>query len=572
MRTALLVLRKDLRRFWFLSALAFVSVLISALGVYWNLWHANLTREVWESAFSKFARDIAQNAPPLVIVVLVIAVMQADLTVGDKAFWRTRPISRGSLLGAKLLLLLALLIIPSVAANLFLAHSVDASAPMALGIVLESTGTILLVALLAAFVASITGTMIQAVGVVLAAAFIFIVVGSVADSAASSMHLVLPWQLTVAYPGHRIATLGIFGAFAFLAAVAHQVLTLRTGRTLVLYAVLVPLVILAAAQWPITLRSAPAKDEFPQPLAKSEGVRVMLKPPAQNEYSIAVRDSVTGRDVLAHTVSIDATMDSTPPGRIVQVQSIASKLQLGGGREIILPRFERPFWPIWSYERQLDSICGELGLTPPVLPPEKHYTRNLRLFTIPDEQARAVSGEPARLTSTLTLYEIAFHEQMRLPLRVGEASSHEGQRWEVRSVEIADAEVNVSMRHLFASSMFDPSGAATSDRSDGYVRGMVLLNQRLGEYALTVDRWGSAYQPPGVLSVADMYFRFRDRWRSGGAMVAGAIDDAWLHDAVLVLLVAKEVGTSEKTVVLDHFEVPQPPYVDPGPPEKPFWQ
>ena len=572
MRTSLHILRKDLRRFWFLSALAFTSVLISTLGVYWNLWHANLTSDVWQSAFSKFSRDIAQNAPPLVIFVLVIAVMQADLTVGDRAFWRTRPISRGSLLGAKLLLIFALLIVPSVAANVFLARSVDASAPMALGIVLESTGSILVVALLAALVASVTGTMIQAVGVVLAVC-LFLMIGAAGGSAAaSSLHIVLPWQLNVAYPGPRIATLGIFGAAALLAAVAHQVLTLRTARTLVLYAVMVLVVVVGAGRWPIMLKSSPPKDEFPTALARSEGIEVMLKPPAQNEYSINVREPFTGRDVPAHVVSIDAAMDSDPQGRIVQVRSIDSKLQFEDGRALALPRIDRPFWPIWSSERQLASICRELGLTPPTLPPGKHYSRLLRLFAIPDEQARAALGKPARLSSTVTLYEIAFHEQMRMPVRPGAAISHEGQRWEVRSVDISDAVVDVSTRQLIATTIFDPGGVSASERSDGYTRGMVLLNRKLGEYALTVDRWGSGYQPPGVLSVGDLYFRFKDRWRSGGSLVAGAIDDAWLRDAELVILVAKEVGTSEKTLVLDHFEVPQPPYVDTSPPEKPFWQ
>ena len=98
MRTALHVLRKDLRHFWFLAALAVVFVLISTLGVYFDLWRATATPSQWQSGLTKFVIDIAQNGPPLVIFILVIAVMQADLTVGDKAFWSTRPISPGSLI------------------------------------------------------------------------------------------------------------------------------------------------------------------------------------------------------------------------------------------------------------------------------------------------------------------------------------------------------------------------------------------------------------------------------------------------------------------------------------------
>jgi hypothetical protein len=572
MRTSLHILLKDLRHFWFLAFLAVVSVLICTLGVYWNLWQSASTSDFWQTVTRRFIVDIAQNGPPLVIFVVVIAVMQADVTVGDKAFWRTRPIARGSLLGAKLLFLLATLILPAVVANIFVARAVDASGPMTLGIVLESAGTILVVALLAALVASLTSTMIQAIGVVLAAVLIFVIMGSAFAPIATRMSIPVPWQLNVAYPGPRIATLGLYGAVALLIALTHQVLTLRTGRTLALYAVMVPIVIFGASRWPIMLGSPAKADEFPATLAPSEGIQIMLKPPSDNNFSSAyIRDWATRRDVPAEFVSIEADMGTAPVGRIVQVQSISSKLRFGDGRELTFPATDRPFWPGWSHARQVASICKELGLDPPPPQIEGPSPRNLRLFTIASDQARSVSGKPATLLATLKLYELAFHEEMRLPAREGVASNHDGQRWELRGINPEDGEVFMTLRHLNATTMFDPSGAATSDRSDGYLRGFVLLNRKLGEYAFTVDRWGSSYSAPGVLSVTDLYFRFKERWHNGGVRAEGAIDAAWLGDAELVILVAKTVGTFEKAISLDNFQVPKPPD-DPGPPDKPFWQ
>jgi hypothetical protein len=397
------------------------------------------------------------------------------------------------------------------------------------------------------------------------------VAGSAIGSLGSSMNIVLPWELNVAYPGPRIATLGIFGAIALLASLAHQVLTLRTGRTLVLYAILVPLVIVGAVRWPITLASPHRGEEFPATLSPSPGVQIMLKPPAQTFGSTFVRDPATRRDVPAHRVSIEADMGNVPLGRIIQVQSVSSKLQFADGTELAFPALDRSFWPMWSFAKQAASICRELGLTPPSLPDEKGGVRWLNLFTISSEQARAASGRPVRLSTTLKLYEIAFHEEMRMPARAGAASSHGGQRWDIREIRPSDGEVSMSVRNLVATSMFDPSGAATSGRYDGYVRGMVLLNGKLGEYAFMVDRWGSAYRPPGVLSVADLFFRFQKRWHNDGTPAAGAIDEAWLQDADFVILVAQPVGAFEKTIALDHFQVPQPPD-DSAAPEKPFWQ
>jgi hypothetical protein len=334
---------------------------------------------------------------------------------------------------------------------------------------------------------------------------------------------------------------------------------------------MVPIVIFGASRWPIMLGSPAKQDEFPAALAPSEGVQIMLKPPAENFGFTYVRDPATRRDVPAETVSIEADMGTAPVGRIVQVESISSKLQFGDGSELTFPTTDRSFWPGWSHAKQVASICKELGLEPPPPQTDGLNSRKLRLFTIASNQARSVSGKPATLSATLKLYELAFHEEMRLPARESVASNHDGQRWELRGINPEDGEVFMTLRHLNATTMFDPSGAATSDRSDGYLRGFVLLNRKLGEYAFTVDRWGSNYSAPGVLNVTDLYFRFKERWHNGGARAVGAIDAAWLGDAELVILVAKPVGTSEKDISLRNFQVPQPPD-DTAPQEKPFWQ
>jgi hypothetical protein len=573
MRTSLHVLRKDLRHFWFLAALGAAFVLVSTLGVYWNLWHTAATSDVWQTVTLKFVVAIAQNGPPLVIFVLVVAVMQADLTVGDKAFWRTRPIARGSLLGAKLLFLFVALIVPAIAANIFMARSVGASGPMALGIVLESAGTILVVALLAALVASLTGTMIQAVGVVLAAALICFVVGSAFGSMAPKMSIVLPWQLDVAYPGPRVATLGIYGAIALLVCLAHQVLTLRKGRTLVLYTVMVPVVIFGAGRWPIILgHDSQPPDEFPAKLGVSDGVQIMLKLPAENSSFSYIRDPATRRDLPAQTIAVEASLRNVPIGRIVQVQSISSTLRFDDGQELVFPPIEKAYWPAWSNANQVNAICRELGLTAPPLEHVPFDPWRIRLFTIASEKANTVFGKPGRFSATLKMYEIAFHEEARLPAREGASFHHDGQRWDLRGLNSAGGDVKMELRRLTATTMFAPDGGVgTGRRPDSYVRGFVLLNRRLGEYSLTSDGWGTFYQPPGALAVTERFFRFGKSWRQDGTPAKGAIDDAWLSDAELVILVAESAGTFEKKVVLDDFVVPEAPDTV-RPPDTPFWQ
>jgi hypothetical protein len=573
MRTALHILRKDLRNFWFLAALGVVFVLISTLGVHLDVWRATATPSQWQSGLTKFVIDLAQNGPPLVIFILVIAVVQADLTVGDRAFWRTRPISPGSLLCAKLLFLFVVLAVPAVAANIFVARSVDAPRALALGIILESTGTILIVALVAALVASLTATMIQAVAVSLAAALVIMVVGSAVGSLGSSMTIVLPWELNVTYPGPRIATLGVLGGIAVLVSLAHQFLTLRTGRTLAICAVLVILAIYSAGRWPIILDSGlRPPGEFPAKLDPSVSVQVMLKPPAGLLGFTYVWDPKTKGDVPAEMVSIRASMGNVPLGRIVQVESVASNLRYDDGQELAFPALNKSYWPAFSGAHEVGAICRELGLSIPPLQAEEDDSRRLKLFVIPSEQARSIFSKPAKLYSTLRMYEIAFHEEMRMPARPGASSSNDGQRWDLREIRLSGGVVDVSLRQLVATTMFIESGGESAGRlTDGYKRGFVLLNRKLGEFSLTNDGWGSAYHPPGVLAAAERFLRFGPSWRQGGSPATRGIDEAWLKDAELIILSSREVGTFEKKVELDNFYVPEPPDTF-RPQDKPFWQ
>jgi hypothetical protein len=265
-------------------------------------------------------------------------------------------------------------------------------------------------------------------------------------------------------------------------------------------------------------------------------------------------------------------MGNVPLGRIVQVESVASKLRYEDGHELAFPVLDKSYWPAFSGAREVAAICRELGLAIPPLQAEVDDSRRLKLFVIPSEQARSLFDKPATLYSTLKMYEIAFHEEVRMPARPGASSSSDGQRWDLRQIRLAEGRVDVSLRQLVATTMFVESGGESAGRlTDGYKRGFVLLNRKLGEFSLTGDAWGSAYHPPGVLAAAERYLRFWAIWRQGGSQAVSGIDEAWLNDAELIILSSREVGTFEKKIELDNFYVPEPPDTF-RPQDKPFWQ
>ena len=231
---------------WVLAALSVAFSLVATLGWYWNIMPSS-------GSFVFFM--IGQVIPVIIQFILVVTIIQADPTVGDRAFWRTRPISPGSLLSAKLLFLLAVFAVPSLAVNLYIAASMDAPMRVLIGMVIESTGMILVEGLVAALIGSMTQSLIQAAAALLAA----VVAATAVSTIFPDLHLFTPWRLDI--PGHapRLAAVGLYGGAAALLLIAHQFATRRSGRTIAFLIILAPVVLFAGTNWPVTIGTAPTQ-------------------------------------------------------------------------------------------------------------------------------------------------------------------------------------------------------------------------------------------------------------------------------------------------------------------------
>src|ERR1019366_7378463 len=111
MSVTLHIIRKDLRHFWVLATLSVVFSLLETLGWYWAV-------IPFAGGFSSLF--VGQIIPVVIQFILSVAVVQADPTVGDRAFWRTRPIPPGALLSAKLAFLFLVFAVPSLLVNIYL--------------------------------------------------------------------------------------------------------------------------------------------------------------------------------------------------------------------------------------------------------------------------------------------------------------------------------------------------------------------------------------------------------------------------------------------------------------------
>jgi hypothetical protein len=563
MNLPLHIFLKDLRRFWLLAALAVAFMAIDILGSYWNL----VGGANWQ-----LAGALARNGPLLVEFILAVAIMQADLTVGDRAFWRTRPIGATSLYAGKLMFFIVVLALPAIAADACLAMLLHAPWATSVGMILESTGTILVVALFAALIASVTRTMIQAVSATLAFALLLVFVGPTFSDLVKTWHLAMPWGTDVPYPGPRIAAFGLYFGLVLLALLAHQVMTRRTARTMVLFVISIPLALVCAGRWPFDLQSKPGLVGEHARLENSTGVRIMMRSPANIRGSTYIRDPATHHDVLAYTVSMEVSLGGVPLGRIIALDTIRSALQLGDGAAQALPPAGNQSWPFWSSTNERAAICRALGIEHPPFPDEKDDSRRLSLFSITSEQGAPYAMRPARYSGVLVFDEIAFHEEARLAAQAGAKSSRLGQMWKLESfLDEKDGTTIAELRFLVATTILVPDGPARVGLPWNNRRGFVMINRNRGEYSLPNSSWGSWEPATGPLTAVRRFARFGKRFHNDGSPAGDTIDSAWLREAELVVFVAQPVGKFEKRVALDEFVLPELP-VNKQFEQSPFWQ
>jgi hypothetical protein len=560
MSAVLHLLRKDLRHLWALALAGIVFSLVSTLGWYWDL----LPRS---SGFLAFVTS--QIAPMVILFIASVAVVQSDPAVGDRAFWRTRPIPPGVLLAAKALFLVLVFGLPSLLVNLYLAVSMETPSPVLLAMVVESTGMILAECLVAALAATVTTSLMQAAALMLAAAIAVLAVGALVPLP----NLFAPWRLDLPDHAPRMAAVGLFGGFAALILIAHQYLTRRTVRTFVLLAVFIPAVLFSSGRWPVSFRfaSLDSSDTVVTP-EKSTGVQMMLIPPTITWGYGSVNDPATGRAVRAHTVAMNAAMRSVPEGRIIQVESIASTIRYPDGEELPFGSTGKVYWPFYSGLAQAQAICRELGLVPPAPYPDDSRRPVLRLFSVSNEKAKALSGKRGTLTATLKLYELAFHDVASIPARPGARLVRDGQMWKIRNIEVLKGSIVVALQHLRATSVLITQGPARPDfRSDGYRFGFVLLNRKRGEFSLSNFRWPSEDTPQWTVDINNHNISFGQPWKVGGPPIDTPLDESWISDAEMVIMSAVPVGTFEKQLTLENFEIPQAPDTPDSVPAS-YWQ
>ncbi len=549
MNLTLQVFAKDLRRYWPLVLLAAGFIICETLGPLWglNFTTGNRNLDPVLHGFGKWP----------VIFILVVAAMQEDLTVGDRAFWRTRPIGPGPLLAGKLLLFALALVVPSVLINLWLAQALATPAVVTLGIVVETTGFLLLAVLGSALVASTTRSLVHAGVAALGVMVVCIAVALLVDTLPPNLRYDFVWKQTMPTPAAQVVVACVGAAAALLGLLAHQFLTLRTGRTVAWLAIAVLVLRFTVSAWTWDFITPPKVAEVPAPpLAATAGLELALEPPARISGTRWVWDSALQRERSEWFVAFTSALRSVPAGRLFSLSDVTPSFTLRDGR-VIVP-LGAPQWGSQWWRGQVEgAICRSLGLGFSAESKPEADDSMIRIFSLPEKQLTALGGVRGRLSLKFSLNESAFREQLRLPLSAGASWSRGGQMWRVDAAGLNDeGRLRLTLSYLRATSMVAPYGSARPDLGDrSYGRGFVVLNRSRGEY--TMVRSTNSLPIEGVVAGVTRTLEFGDFRRAGRAVAGARLDPAWIAGAELVILETAPLGQIKQEIVLPDFVLPR---------------
>jgi hypothetical protein len=554
MKIALQILRKDFRHLWPAILVALALIFIKTFG-----WLVG-TISVSNIRIAGTALDLGAIGEILMGFILGVVLVQSDLTCGDRAFWRTRPISPRSLFGAKVLFLCVALVLPAALSTMCMAISLDSPWRVSAAIGLETGVSFLAGILGAALLASVTRSLVQAVLCLLAVFVAVEAVVALLHSIAPSVNLGLQLDQHEQYSGSRIFTAGLFGCAALAGLLYQHFLARNTARTALLFVLALLAVPQMANRWSIGAFS-PEPTPSIAVVAQKPSPDVQIVPQGNSEalgHSTLYIGSVA---IPAETVAISAKMAPTLQGHAFEINKSDCTLRFADGEEAAL--YPPDYWrqPKWSVGNLEDAVCMYLGIPPPSVDKTEAFWRRLPLFNIGIQQAKAIRGKKGTLVAHFSLNDLMFQEEARLPAHAGSRWSHDGQAWRINSVEAArggTGETSIGLQFIRAMSMIAPEGPFRPDY-DSLTRnhGFVLLNRRLHQYSLGKHIGHGITDAPGMIAVSDTDLSFGQRRDEGGAMVPGGPDDAWLSDSELIILEWRSLGTTQSELTLENFEIPE---------------
>ena len=489
------------------------------------------------------------------LAVLVARLVHKDPTVGDTAFWLSRPLSRVRLLAGKSLFLLLAVILPSLLVEVVLLLICGAtpqdtlrSVPQILFLTLLAVASL---AMLAAVTTNLARTSLLGVLVFLGLAVL--------------VTLLLAWRtVRRALVSDFVSDFGIGleGAALVLAAtalivIAHQYLTRRTMRSRILLVSGVALTSWFLASWSLhtmTRGAVPAEDPgIPDAAGIGAGIErhslsLVRSRVAESRFGPPFEATDAGSILLKGTVALDPL----PPGVLVTSVGISARLRSRLGDSVSTPFFSR--------RREWEPV-GSNPLKPPIDQGEAALLARLprdavRLFRLSESDYERYRGVPLVYSGTVR-FLVQRPKVAAMPLVEGARLDRGSDQARILGIGRRRGSLTVRIsetRHRLRG-------------EDQTETRWLLVNRSRGEFLTGGSLDSTALFSPPLLSGIVPMLEAR-RSRLGFRLPADGLerDAAWIEGAELVRLETSNLGRFSKPVRMEGLVLDEVGALPPAPP------
>ncbi len=504
---------------------------------------------LWQIAYTILAMGIPV-LQGLVLVILIPLLIQDESLVGTTAFWFTRPISRGTVLAAKVLFIVGLLVIPPLVVELlvFLANGIQTrDIVRALPQVLyTSLSLIVPIAALSTLTRSFARFAIWLVSVWVAVmAFGFVVQF---ERMIFSMETFMTDSQNTSLLFSRSIAAGLCGIVGGALVIGNQYLTRRMRTSFVILIVTVASSICVQMLWNYDFL------KHPESAANTSTFRTDSVSVALNPKSVFANDALQFSPMSDPRTSISARFkfSAVPHGYQLEIADVQSELtfadgaKLPSGKVTALPGLPNQWWAS-ALSEAIDGV--------PVLNGDPDFGEVFgQVFSLDTSIFQERKSESATLRGTLSLKAKYLTVVGRLPLRSGARMVDGSRHVEIATVVKQTTGCRLILRerklNLWSTSTFSQFNPLAGDG------GVYLLVNRARNQAILPDQnfnfdmASTLLQATAMLVNRSIVLDFSGSRRDKEIV---SVDADWLAGAELVRVQAESAGTLKRELTADNF-------------------
>lgn len=527
MNSFLAVLKKDLQRNWILlltASLTWAACLATAL-----FYEASPEPNPQPLRISLLTVGIV--ARYVLVVVVAVAVVQADHLMDDRAGWRTRPIGRKTLALSKAVALTLGLVVPSflldTLARLLLSTSLVEALLASAATAVLLLSALLFVALLSALTRSLTQFVLLTCAIGVAVTLVaFSTSGGIASNmkvSVDGISLPIVNILNASNPElvSPTTTWLVSTSCLFLAGALSLGVTFLVGRRIVAYAtgiVTYGIAVMAPGFWLSGM--SPEFNQTPSVAPSPSSAKVTSAGKTLSQLSLIHSTSVVNYTLRVDGLEAGWTMDWY--GVALRIQGSNNQTSLGN-----------------AYGSGHDLRAAASAAARAMLNREDRTTVFVPgALCLPHSDLESLSGNSARIEGSIRVMPRLYRVVQTLPLTPGTQRQKSGSRWRLVTAKEGPMEVGRSTDiRLWSVTVDAIIGSNPASRPEVFQ--MVLVNEPRQEMALPAFNVKSTSFDLGVLRIQRTEFAFARDYRVYPELYAGSrheLDESWMKDATLLIL------------------------------------